>query len=356
MFSSTRDVSSPPMPTAKTKRMFFADTTRTMSPAAFLKLTVGVAIGLASLIVVVNITLDIYGLFRSAEGRDLPVYHNERVAKYLMSYRYIPENFNTIVIGTSLSANLNLSSYFDGTDFRVYNASVMGANVSELTPILKNCLDGGVRNVILCVSPYMIKNSGGKEVELNEKLYYSALGSKNLIETYVVAGLRYFNVLPSKYPKGQIDGNGVNRFESFYSGGSVEEKIQLVLRKEGNENFALDEKAVNELKNLFLMLEEKNVQYLVYFHPVPVEFYQGKREQYESFERKVKALLPDESRLINLNDSQYSFFTDNHTNYIDHGHLSPQGARTISKILSDRLQHGAGQYASRVVDNGSSTD
>jgi hypothetical protein len=66
--------------------------------------------------------------------------------------------------------------------------------------------------------------------------------------------------------------------------------------------------------------------------------------------------LPDSSRLVNLNDSQYSFFTDNHTNYIDHGHLSPQGARTISKILSDRLQEGTAQYANRVVDNRAGTN
>lgn len=339
LFSSTRNVSSAPMVISKTKRILRAGST-TMSAAAFLRLTFGMTLGVVSSIVLLNIALDIYGLFRNAAGRELPVYHNERVAKYLLSYHYVPENFNTIIIGTSLSANLDLSPYLEVTNHKAYNASVMGANVSEIAPILENCLEGGVRNVIFCVSPYMIKNAGEKEVELNEKLHYGALGSKNLLETYFVAGLRYFNVVPSKYPKGQIDMNGVNRFELFFSAGTVEEKIDLVLEKERDKDFAFDQKAMEELRDLFLRLQDKAVHYLIYFHPVPSRFYEAKREHYKSFEDKVLALMPDSSRLVNFNGSEYSWFTRNNKNYIDHGHLSPDGARTISKILSDRVREG----------------
>lgn len=353
LFSSIRDVSSAPMVISKTKRILGAGSTTKMSSAAFLRLTLGIVIALAGSIVVINISLDIYGLFRNAAGRELPVYHNERVAKYLLSYHYVPDNFNTIIIGTSLSANLDMSPYLKATNNKAYNASVMGANVSELMPILKKCIEGGVSNVILCVSPYMIKNVGGKEVELNEKLYYSALGSKNLIETYTVAGLRYFNVFPSKFPKGQIDKNGVNRFESLFGKGAVEEKIDRVLGREKDKDFTMDQKAMEELRDLILLMEDNAVRYLVYFHPVPSKFYEGKREHYQLFEGKVRALLPDATRLVNLNSSEYSWFTDNTSNYIDHGHLSPEGARTVSKMLSDLL-HGGKDHG--IVRKGSSTN
>lgn len=350
LFSSVRNVSSAPPVISRTRRLFFrAGRLTTMSSAAFLKLTFAIVLGLTGFIVLVNISFDIYGLFRNAAGRELPVYHNERVAKYLLSYRYVPANFNTIVIGTSLSANLDLSPYAEGSSYKTYNASVMGANVSELTPILTKCLEGGVKNVILCVSPYMIKNAGEKEVELNKKLYYSALASKNLLETYTVAGLRYFNVLPGKYPKGQIDKNGVNRFESLFAGGPVEKKIDVVLKKERDKDFALDKKAIEELHHLFLLLEENAVQYLIYFHPVPSKFYEGKKTHYKSFEDKVRALLPDSTKLLNFNSGEYSWFTGNNKNYIDHGHLSPSGARTVSKLLSDQLREKKDPYSTEGI-------
>jgi hypothetical protein len=343
--SSLRNVSSAPPAITKTRRLIRTNSSTAMSSGAFLKLTIGMVLGLAGFIVLVNITFDIYGLFRNVAGRELPVYHNERVSKYLLSYRYIPKNYNTIIIGTSLSANLDLSPYLKATPRIAYNASVMGANVSELTPILKKCLEGGVKNVILCVSPYMIKNAGEKEVELNKKLYYSAFASKNLLETYTVAGLRYFNVLPRKYPRGQIDKNGVNRFESLFAGAPVERKIDLVLEKERNKDFAFDEKAMEELHQLFRLLDDNKVHYLIYFHPVPSKFYDGKRTHYRSFEGKVRALLSDSSRLVNFNSSEYSWFTGNNKNYIDHGHLSPQGASTLSKKLSDQLLEEKGSYS-----------
>ena len=47
-------------------------------------------------IAAVNAAADIYGLYRNPAGRRLPVYGDARVAKYLLSQRYVPENFNAI--------------------------------------------------------------------------------------------------------------------------------------------------------------------------------------------------------------------------------------------------------------------
>src|SRR5882757_1664062 len=49
-----------------------------------------------------NIWIDIYGLFRPVANRSLPVYYNERVSKYLLAKNYIPQKFNTVIVGTSL--------------------------------------------------------------------------------------------------------------------------------------------------------------------------------------------------------------------------------------------------------------
>src|SRR5688572_24466845 len=59
----------------------------------------------------VNVWIDIYGLFLPVKGREIQVYNNDRISKYLLSYRYIPQNFNVAILGTSLSANLDVTEY-----------------------------------------------------------------------------------------------------------------------------------------------------------------------------------------------------------------------------------------------------
>lgn len=307
-----------------------------MSARRFLLVTgICVSIALAA-IVAINVYLDIYGLFRSSEGRRLPVYHNERISKYLLSYNYIPDNYERILIGTSLSANVDLSEA-GVTGIRTYNASVMGANVSELKPIIENCIRGGVRQVVFCVSPYMAKTSGAKEVELNSKLYYGALGSRLLLETYFVAMVRKHQWSPSKYPKNQISADGVNRFESLFNYGDVQPKIQTVLAAERNEPFTQHAAALRDLRDIFDLLEKNNVNYRAYFHPVPAVFYHGKQNHYRDFEHEIYSLVPDPDKLINFNADEYAAFTKDFSNYIDHGHFSPNGAKAFSRLLHQRL-------------------
>ena len=136
----------------------------------FLIITAGVTFLLCFIVIASNVYFDIFGLFRDTQGRSLPVYHNERISKYLLSYHYIPENYDGILIGTSLSANVAVE---DARHF-IYNASVMGSNIAELRPILQKCIDGGIQRVIFCISPYMFKNAEAKEVDLNDKLFYAA--------------------------------------------------------------------------------------------------------------------------------------------------------------------------------------
>src|SRR5687768_4922851 len=74
-----------------------------MTASRFLKRTSIISTLAIACIVLANMTIDIYGLFLPVKGKALPVYNNERLSKYLLSYRYIPQNFEAAIIGTSLS-------------------------------------------------------------------------------------------------------------------------------------------------------------------------------------------------------------------------------------------------------------
>ena len=138
-----------------------------LSTRAWLLETLGIALCMVAAIVLVNMYIDIYGIFRNAKGRHLPVYGDERIAKYLLSEKFVPENFDALLIGTSVSANWKTS---DISDFRVYNESVDGGVIAEEKTIADNALlSSHIRLVLLLVQPYLTASDEFKTVQLTPR-------------------------------------------------------------------------------------------------------------------------------------------------------------------------------------------
>lgn len=286
----------------------------------------------------INCVLDIFGLFRSVEGRSLPVYHNERASKYLLSYRYIPQNFKTIILGTSLSDNLDVGPFNEHRpDQKIYNASIMGGSITEVKAIANTAIDGGVRNVIFCISPYQLKESGFKETELNKKLYYSAVGSKNLYETYAVALIRKSQLLAHDFPVKHITDYGTNFFTERYRVKDVPAKIHEVATALKGKKLEIDPAALADLRELIDTFRSKEINLLVYFHPVPAEIYENGAREHAAFQQMVTRQLDGYGTLVDFNSAQYQWFTKDYTNYVDNGHLSEKGQAYVTAELLKRF-------------------
>src|SRR2546421_10543749 len=111
-----------------------------MSSRRWLVVTIAAALAAVALVVGANSALDIYGLFRDPTGRALPVYGNERVAKYLLGRRYVQANFDGVLIGSSVSANWSVGTMHSA---RLYNESVNGGNRVEEETLLDQVLENG---------------------------------------------------------------------------------------------------------------------------------------------------------------------------------------------------------------------
>ncbi len=282
--------------------------------------------------------LDIYGLFRPVENRSLKVYHNERIAKYLLSKRYIPTNFNTVILGTSLSDNLDISSYNTPSSvFKIYNASMMGANISEIRPVAENVVKGGVKTIVFCVSPYQMKNSGVKEVAMDDKLYWGALGSKNLYETYFIGLIRAYELMPKKFPKDAINQYGVNNFTARYRVKDVPKKIKDVTKALKGIPMVIDTAALNDFRSLIQFFKKRDVNLILYFHPVPAELFESKRDEYLAFHKMIKEMVDDHVLVFDFNGKNFQQFTSDYTNYIDNGHLSEKGQRVVCDTIYSKL-------------------
>src|SRR3954470_12751857 len=153
-----------------------------MSSHRWLVVTVATALAAVVLAVGANGVLDIYGLFRNPAGRALPVYGNERVAKYLMGKRYVQANFDGVLIGSSVSANWSVGTMQNA---RLFNESVNGGNMVEEKALLDQVLEnGGPGLALLIVHPFLTESHESNSVTLTPREYWGALGSLNLFDAY----------------------------------------------------------------------------------------------------------------------------------------------------------------------------
>src|SRR5207253_11267474 len=155
-----------------------------MTPRLWFFTTLALIIVVAAATVAGNVTVDIYGLFRDVHGRRLPALDDDRVAKYMLSKRYVPSNFEAILIGSSVSANWNTARI---KALRVYNESMTAANIVEEKSLVDQALlQSGIKLALLTVHPYLTNSHRFATVQLSEREAIGALGSLTLWEAYKV--------------------------------------------------------------------------------------------------------------------------------------------------------------------------
>lgn len=305
-----------------------------MDSKQFLRRFAVISLLLVGAFISTNVYVDIYGLFLGRKDRK--VYVNERTSKYLLAHRYIPENYNGIIIGPSLSANLNPANI---RHFRVYNSSIMGANISELHYLIDKIIEEGKLEIaIICLDPYLTKDFGKKSAAIDPKEFYGALGSTNLLRTYIMYLVRENKMLPGRYAPDLINADGWNNFalemKDLDSKKAIEEKVRL----NAFENTAIEPRAYEELREVVNTLRSNNVKIFAYFSPIPRQIYRLGQTEYGKFESRMLELFASDDIILNLNDEKYADITSDHKYYIDHGHLSAEGQEFVITEINNRLE------------------
>ncbi|PAC29201.1 hypothetical protein [Flectobacillus sp. BAB-3569] len=281
-----------------------------------------------------NYYIDIFGLFRGTLNRK--VYINERTSKFLFSYRYIPDNFNAVLIGPSLSANIN-PQHFEGLN--VYNASIMSANISELNLLMENILSRGkMKTVLICLDPYLTKDHGRKTSTMIPQEYWGALGSTNLLRTYLFYFIRNYNLIPSRYAPNLHNEVGWDNFGLETPNANARKAITDKVNLRSFENTSIDSVAYHELDHLLKQIRAKNIKIIAYFTPVPYQLYSLGRNEYSIYQRAIGKLFKSSDVLINLNDEKYKTINSDYKTFLDHGHLNPQGQAFVINQLNNEIK------------------
>lgn len=300
----------------------------------FYFVSIGLSLVLVAVFVAFNVSMNEFGLFGAARGKRLRIWSMEKTSKYLLSFNYIPANFDALVVGPSLSDQLDTRKF---RGHRVYNLSMVAGNVHELRLPLMNALErGNITHLIICLHPYLTRDNMLKDKRLTPYSYWSTLGSTFTFKFYA--------------DKLMLLGGGKNdNFAESYEGycrpqqevPSVEAAVSTFaakLRQAKGQRFPVDPAAVDELRELLTLARKKNVRILAYYHPEPYAVFAAQETCYRQYQQLMNSLLSPDDVVLDFNTPAYAAFRKDLSNYIDHGHLSVKGAEFVVEELNRLLE------------------
>jgi hypothetical protein len=299
-----------------------------MSSRKWLSLTLVLTLALAGGFVLLNVGLDIHGLFREPRGRRLPIYDSERSGKYLLNFRYVPSSFEAILIGTSVSATWNTAGL---TSLRTYNESTDGGNVTEEKVLVERALRSpGLEVALAVIHPYLTDTHGLNTEEMTDREYRGALGSTTLLRSYE---LLFMTSIGRK--KLLWDAHGSEDIEA-------PTELNPVLRRimAPGVEVHVDEAAFEEYRALVGELRAHGVKLVAVVPPTMDELLEPKRAAMDRYTARMWTLFSPGDRLIDFNGPAYAAFRRDRGNYRDGVHFSRRGATAIVELLDRNLKGG----------------
>lgn len=292
-----------------------------MRPRYWLLTTISTVFIAAGAIAAANAALDIYGLYRPARGRLLRVVGDPRVGKYLLSMRYVPENFNAVLTGASVSANWDLTAI---EKLRIYNESLSGGNIVEEKTFIEAALERpGISVAFLLVHPAMTFSHDFNTVEMTPKLKLSALGSSNLWGAYKdMLNMRLGRIPPT----------------SDYAGTSPLElhtEMNIYMKRLWNApDFTVDPIALREFRKLIADLRAHKVQIIFIVPPIAESLLDTRRVEMSQYLLRMHSEIGTGDLWIDFLSPEYRQFCENRANFSDGVHLVPAAARQVVAYIN----------------------
>lgn len=281
-----------------------------------------------------NMYMDEFGLFRNVKGREIRIFTAEMTSKYLLSFRYIPANFNALMIGPSLSDQLDTRKIHG---YKMYNLSLLAGNVRELKlPVLNVLEHGKVDLMIVCVHPFLTRDNVLRDKRVTPESYWSALGSTFIFKLYADKLKRFMTAKIDNF----ID-SAAGYSIPIQKVPSVDAAINDFAAKiiaDGHQVNPLDQTALSDLNEILEEARRRGVRIVAYYHPDPLKVFAAYTESYRQYQQKIKFLFREGDLVYDFNTPQYDGFRQDNTNYIDHAHLSVKGADFVVNELNRLLE------------------
>lgn len=284
--------------------------------------------------VALSVTINEFGLYGDVQGKEYRIWAYERATKYLFSTNYIPANFDSVMLGPSVSDVMLDTRKI--TSARMYNLSLNGGNICELKKLYDNVAERKhLKSIVLFVSPFILKDCAMKTTEINPQVKQSALGSIFSLRFYLMKlkamrspaedpfreswwGFRLNNTTPPGYDHKQA--------------------IEKLVDKGFDLDMDIDPQAAQALKDIMKTAVSQGSRIVVVYPPMPHPLYVQIEKKYAHFRNQTEKLLPPNCTIIDFNAEKYLSLNSDLGNYHDPSHLNEQGAAMVLKVLDRNLQ------------------
>jgi hypothetical protein len=292
-----------------------------LSAAAWSRIVILTVAVIGGSFAAMNHYLDPMGVFHSKPH--VSIYTNERWSKYLLSTRYVPENFDAVLVGTSATDNWNTGLILP---LRTYNLSLEGGNASEARVLLENVIRRRRPKIVFfCIHPYLTASYGRQTPYMTKADYWSALGSLELLRTY----------------QGELRvkrGTSQQEFNEF-----GQRFFNIPARPwhatfNGADWYRVDERSLADYGAMVANARASGARIVAVVPPVATEFWQLAGTAFQGYQRQLMPFFHEGDLVIDFNTPPYDSLRSDRANFPDGIHLTTSAAdafvRELARLVS----------------------
>lgn len=284
-----------------------------------------------------NYREDDFGIWHSK--RNVRIWALEKTSKFLLSHRYIPENYDGIIVGSSVADNIDPR---DIDAFKLYNISMAGGNMTEISVAASLYLKQASIPKVMVVSlhPYMLASSGKKSFQIHEKEYRGSLFS---VIPIIIWGAKLRHYLGVGNHEFDHSINGWQDLELSTPKKDMDQQMKDLEKNCRSENWRenmIDPTAYQELDALLKLARSRGVKIFAYFHPYLSDQWRiyKKCGKGTFFKEKVSKLFKPEDIVIDFNERSYAFITSRRDLRLDLAHLNNNGAKALAYQINREIK------------------
>jgi hypothetical protein len=254
---------------------------------------------------------------RDPAGRKLSAYFLERKAKFFMNKRYVPTNFDGLIVGPSSSANWDVPAL---AGVRIYNESLPGGNAAEEKIFVDQALRTGHYKlaVFILAPPVTSKHdlNDGLDTTTNPEIF----ASFHLLFHEAAYALHAAHI---RFWKSNAAADGQLEF-------TYRKNLRVVPLPRGD--YHLDPIALEDYRSMVQSLRSQGAVIVYVIPPMYEPMYQFNKTDIQAYLEFIRKFLPP-APVIDFDGPAYTDLRSNPDNFIDCCHLEPQAASTVSALL-----------------------
>ncbi len=292
-----------------------------MTGRRWILITLASIAAVAGVFIVNAYVADPYGVLRDPTGRKIRVYSFERPAKFFMNRRYVPANFDGLIIGPSSSVNWDIPVLAGA---RMYNNSLEGGDATEEQILVNQSLSRSHFKIVVAILyPSMtsqhVANEGMDKIRSSEDLcsfhmLYNELGG-------ILTAFHYHFHTSNSEP----DGTMALLYTRRLAAGPL-----------GADYFKIDPLALEQYRATIESLRARGATIVYVVPPVYEPEYEANRASYQAWLAEIRTLMPP-APVIDLDSPEYLSLRSEPGNYMDPFHMEAQGTRQVSEILMQQV-------------------